>query len=91
MDKLSTHSIPRFPSLNPILVDDDVEDDDADDDAMDGGIDRCTRARTTSPSPSSYLFVVGHWASRQQAWKGCRASMGRQAPPGMAAARASIS
>ena len=41
VDKLSTHWRPRFPSLNPILVDDDVEDDD-DDDAMDGGIDRCT-------------------------------------------------
>ena len=37
-----THWRPRFPSLNPILVDDDVEDDDDDDDAMDGGIDRCT-------------------------------------------------
>ena len=42
VDKLSTHWRPRFPSLNPILVDDDVEDDDDDDDAMDGGIDRCT-------------------------------------------------
>ena len=88
MDKLSTHSRPRFPSLNPILVDDDVEDDDADDDAMDGGIDRCTRAQCRRRRGRICLsWATGHQGSRHGKDVG-RAWAGRHP---QAAARASIS
>ena len=68
VDKLSTHWRPRFPSLNPILVDDDVELSKTTTPMMMRWMAELIDARTNpSPSPSSYLFVVGHWASRQLA------------------------